>query len=456
MGFPEDFVWGVSTASYQIEGAAYEDGKGLSVWDVFCRRPGAVWSGHTGDVACDHYHRWRDDVALMQSLGIPAYRLSVSWPRVLPEGTGAVNEKGLSFYERLVDALVGAGIEPWVMLFHWDYPQALFQRGGWLNPDSPGWFADYAALVVERLSDRVSHWFTIEEPPCFIGLGHQTGEHAPGIRLGLSQVLQAGHHALLAHGKGVQAIRADARTTPLVGLVPAGQCYYPATDGDADVEAARRLTFSVADRTCFHHAWWLDPIYLGRYPEDGLAFYRADAPQVAPGDMETIRQPLDFCAINYYSGHAAEAGPDGAPRVLPRPPGYPMTTQSDWAITPSGIYWTARFFHERYGLPIVVTENGHQNNDYVMLDGKVHDPQRIDYTRRHLLELERAMGDGVPVEGYFHWTIMDNFEWAFGYKVRVGLVYTDYTTLERVPKDSAYWYKKVIETNGASLRAEPG
>ncbi len=456
MPFPEDFTWGVSAASYQIEGAACEDGKGLSVWDVFSHRPGAVWSGHTGDVACDHYHRWREDVALMRRLGFGAYRFSISWPRVLPEGTGRVNEKGIGFYDRLVDELLDAGIQPWIVLFHWDYPYELFKRGGWLNPDSPGWFAEYARVVVERLSDRVAHWFTILEPACFIGLGHHTGEHAPGLRLGFGQVLEAGHNTLLAHGKAVRVLRECATQDVSVGLVPAGSRYCPVTDEEQDVEAARELTFRAAEGSVFSYTWWLDPVFFGRYPADGLEIYGEDVPDVAEGDMELISEPIDVCALNCYTSRLARADADGRPEVVPHPPGYPMTSQGDWAIVPRGIYYASRFLYERYGHPIVVTENGHQNNDFIMSDGRVHDPQRVDYIRGHLLQLERAIDDGVPVRGYFHWTIMDNFEWAFGYKVRVGLVYTDFQTLERTPKDSAYYYRKVMETNGACLHEEPG
>jgi len=453
MAFPKDFVWGAAAASYQLEGGAFEDGKGLSVWDVFCRKEGAVWQGHTGDVACDHYHRYREDVALMKALGLKGYRLSISWPRVLPEGVGAVNEKGLDFYERLVDELLAAGVEPWVTLFHWDYPFELFCRGGWLSPDSPAWFAEYTRAVVERLSDRVSHWMTLNEPQCFIGLGHQTGIHAPGLRLGMMEVLRAAHNALLAHGMSVQAIRAGAKSEPQVGMAPASRVCVPASEEPADVEAARRAMFSVASRDMFNNTWWLDPIFFGRYPEDGLELFGRDAPEVRQGDMETISQPLDFFGCNIYNGRTVRAGEDGRPEGVPLPPGYAITHQGDWPVVPASLYWGPRFFYERYGLPVVITENGHQNLDSVALDGRVHDPQRIDYLNRYLLELERAVGDGVDVRGYFTWTIMDNFEWAYGYKIRVGLVYVDYTTLERVPKDSFYWYRKVIATNGASLHS---
>ena len=455
MGFPEDFVWGSATASYQVEGGAKADGKGPSVWDTFCRREGAVWSGQNGDVTCDHYHLWRRDVALMKEIGLKGYRFSISWPRVMPEGTGKVNEPGLAFYDRLVDELLAAGIAPYVTLFHWDYPYELYCRGGWLNPASSDWFADYTAAVVERLSDRARHWMTLNEPQCFIGLGHQTGEHAPGDKLRLAEVLRAGHNALLAHGKAVQAIRAGARSAPTIGYAPVGVVKMPASDGARDVEAARAATFSVTAKNCFNNTWWTEPVLNGHYPEDGLELFGTDAPRVADGDMETIRQPLDFFGVNIYHGEFVRAGEDGRAQVVPLPQGHGLTAYR-WPVTPQALYWGPRFFYERYGLPVLVTENGMSGIDWVALDGQVHDPQRIDYTRRYLLELRRAAEAGVPVRGYFHWSLMDNFEWAQGFKERFGLVHVDFETLKRTPKDSAAWYSRVIAGNGAALDEECG
>jgi beta-glucosidase len=450
-GFPASFTWGVASAAYQVEGAPLEDGKGPSVWDMFCRKPGAVWRGQNGDIACDHYHRYREDVALLRELGIPAYRFSISWPRVLPEGVGQVNQKGIDFYQRLVDALVEAGIQPWVTLFHWDYPLALYRRGGWLNRDSADWFAEYAALLAERLSDRVTHWMTLNEPQCFIGLGLQDGYHAPGDRLRFDEVLLAGHHALLAHGRAVQAIWASARSKPSIGFAPVGVTCMPATEAPADVEAARQSMFSVTRADCFLNTWWMDPIFLGRYPEDGLALYGDAAPRVRAGDMQTIAQPLDFFGVNIYHGTFVRAGADGAPESVPLPPGYPKTTQDFWPITPAALYWGPKLFYERYGLPVVITENGQQNADVVSLDGRVHDPQRIDFLQRYLRELRRACTEGVPIRGYFQWCFTDNFEWAMGDAIRVGIVFTDYPTQRRIPKDSAYWYRDVIRSNGTNL-----
>ncbi len=449
MSFPKDFVWGAAAASYQVEGAAYADGKGLSVWDVMCRWPGKVWEGNTGDVACDHYHRYQEDARLMGEIGLKAYRLSICWPRVLPEGSGAVNPPGLAFYDRLVDALLENGVQPCVTLFHWDYPYALYCRGGWLNRDSADWFADYTAVIVDALSDRVSHWMTQNEPQCYIGLGHQTGVHAPGVQLPFASVLLAAHHSLLAHGKAVQVIRARAKSKPVIGAAPVGVVKVPASESPADIEAARRATFSIVARDCFNNTWWADPMILGQYPEDGLALFGADVPEIRPGDMETICQPLDFYGVNIYTGQVVRAAADGWEPV--RGDDGPPLTAMDWRVVPAALYWGPRFLYERYRLPLAVTENGMANCDWVHLDGQVHDPQRIDYIRRYLREYRRAIGDGVPGKAYFVWSIMDNFEWAYGYSRRFGIIYVDYPSGRRILKDSAHWYRDVIATNGANL-----
>ena len=456
MSFRNDFVWGAAAASYQIEGAWNEDGKGLSVWDMLTRQKGSIWEGNTGNVACDHYHRYKEDVALMAEIGLQAYRLSVSWPRVMPQGTGAVNAAGIGFYDRLVDELLAKGIEPWVTLFHWDYPYDLFLRGGWLNPDSSQWFADYTAAVVDRLSDRVSHWMTLNEPQCFIGLGHLGGEHshAPGLRLGLHEVLIAAHNCLLAHGRAAQTIRARARKTPVIGWAPVGVTYYPATDSAADITAAREATLSVYGDNFWNNTWFGDPVVLGRYPEQGLKAYGDAVPKVKPGDFDIIKQPVDFYGLNIYSGTPIKAGPDGKPVVVPFPPGHPHT-HFVWKRSPDALYWGPKILGDHYKLPVVITENGLSNCDWVSLDGKVHDPQRIDFLRRYLLALRSAASDGVDIRGYFQWSIMDNFEWAEGYKHRFGLIHIDYETQKRTLKDSAFWYRNVIRTNGESLDETP-
>lgn len=460
MRFPENFSWGVAAAAYQIEGAAVEDGKGLSVWDTFCRQPGKILDGHSGDVACDHYHRYREDVAIMKSIGVRAYRLSVSWPRVMPSGTGAVNEKGLSFYDRLVDELLENGIEPWVTLFHWDYPHELFCRGGWLNRDSADWFADYAKVVADRLSDRVSRWMTINEPQVFIGFGHVAGTHAPGLKLSTADALRAGHHVLLAHGKGVQALRAHARQVLQIGWAPVGVVSLPPADAsEADIHAARTAMFSVDGgdsaamgfgANVWSNTWWGDPVVFGHYPEDGIRAAGAAMPVIAAGDMETISQPIDFHGTNIYTGSIYQEGPGGAPVRVPHAAATPLTAFK-WPVVPASLRWGPRFLHERYKLPVVITENGLSLADWVSLDGKVHDPQRIDFLQRYLRELHLAIDDGAEVDGYFQWSIMDNFEWAEGYKQRFGLVHVDYETQRRTLKDSASWYRDVIASNGGSL-----
>ena len=450
MSFPSNFTWGAATSSYQIEGAARAEGRGPSVWDGFCRLPGRVFEGHHGDVACDHYHRWATDVALMKEIGLQAYRFSIAWPRVLPEGTGPVNAPGLAFYDRLIDGLLAAGIEPWVTLFHWDYPTALYRRGGWLNADSPRWFADYTRVVVERLSDRVTNWMTLNEPQCFIGLGHHKGEHAPGDRLEIPSLLCAAHNVLLAHGLSVQTIRAHARKKPRIGWAPTGDIPIPATDRPADLAAARESYWAVSGTDVWNQAWWMEPVMRGRYPENGLQAYGATVPPYTEDEMRTIAQPLDFFGLNIYNGYFVRAGADGRPERLPHEPGLP-TTHNQWRITPPALRWGPRWVHERYGLPIVITENGMAGHDRVALDGTVPDAHRIDFLARYLGEFRRAASDGVPVTGYFQWSLLDNFEWAEGYRYRFGLVHVDYATQQRTLKDSARWYGGVIRQNGANL-----
>ena len=450
MSFPEGFVWGAASSAYQIEGASLEDGKGTSVWDVFVRRPGAIWEGHSGKVACEHYHRYQQDVALLRELGIGAYRFSISWPRVIPDGVGGVNAAGLGFYDRLVDALLAAGVTPYATLFHWDYPYELHRRGGWLNPDSPRWFGDYATVVAERLSDRVTRWLTLNEPQVFLQLGYLDGTDAPGERLGFDEALQAAHHVLLAHGTAVQAIRSASRGPSLVGAAPVGPVYYPATEEEADVEAARTATFAVTERNLWSHTWFSDPLVRKAYPVDGLALFGPDAPQVGANDMDLIGQPLDFYGVNVYHGTPVRAGTNGASERVPLPDGYPRSNYR-WPVTPEALSWAPRFLQERYGLPILITENGMSGLDWRALDGGVHDPQRIDFLSRYLRALGRTIDAGVDVRGYFHWSLTDNFEWAEGYQHRFGLVHVDFQTQERTIKDSGYWYRDVIATNGADL-----
>lgn len=452
MSFSKNFVWGTATAAYQIEGSMAADGKGRSVWDDYSHGLGksVIWEQDTGDIACDHYRRYREDVALMREMELKAYRFSISWPRVIPQGVGAVNAVGLAFYDKLVDELLAAGIDPWVTLFHWDYPSALFARGGWLNPESSDWFAEYASVVVEKLSDRVTNWMTLNEPQCFIMLGHLAGSQAPGLKLDVKQTLQAGHHALIAHGNAVQAIRAGAKMTPKIGWAPAGVIKVPATESDRDIEAARTETFAMRDGNMWNNTWWADPVVFGHYPEDGLTAYGQDAPFFTDAEMKTISQPLDFFGSNIYNGQIFRATDTARPEKVDTVPGHPLTTY-EWKMMPEVLYWGPRFFHERYQLPIVITENGCSTTDWVCLDGKVHDPGRIDFIHRYLLQLKRAATEGIPIEGYHLWTLMDNFEWHQGHKIRMGMIHVDFGTQQRTLKDSALWYRDVIRSNGDNL-----
>jgi len=449
--FPTDFAWGVATAAYQIEGAASQDGRSPSIWDDFSRQPGATFEGHTGDVACDHYHRYREDVELMRSLGARAYRFSISWTRVLPEGRGQVNEKGLDFYSRLLDELLRAGVTPFATLFHWDYPRALFAKGGWAERDSADWFADYASLIVKRFGDRVLHWMTHNEPNIHILLGHVLGLHAPGLKLPPEKAFVAAHNCLRAHGKAAQAIRAAARpaTHPEIGCAFGFFGYHPASASPDDLAAAAELTFAAAEKTLGCPAWWLDPLLRGAYPADGLATHAAHLPPQFEKDLAEIHQPQDFLGLNIYSSGPARRGADGKPEAAKLPPGYPRAA-TDWQpITPQALYYGPRFVYGRYQLPIYITENGLPVRDQLFLDGSIHDAQRIDYLQRALVRLADAVREGVPVRGYFHWSMFDNFEWADGYKQRFGLVYVDFESQRRVPKDSFAFYRDIIRSNGA-------
>ena len=443
--FPENFIWGAAMSDWQIEGAADEDGKGLSIWDTAARN-----IGESLDIACDHYHRYEEDFDLMREVGLQAYRLAVSWPRILPEGVGQVNKKGLDFYDSVVDALLERQIEPWIDLFHWGYPEALYRRGGWLNRESADWFADFVAVVVDRLSDRVRGWLTINEPQCFVGLGHLTAVNPPCLKLPMVDLLRVGHHALLAHGKGVQSIHAHTRQKPLVGAALVGVISTPATACPTDIEAARLATFSVADNI-WSNTWYADPMLKGTYPEDGLRFYAPATPPIHPGDMETICQPLDFYGVNIYHSNCVRASANGnGYEGLPFSVGMASTSMK-WPVTPEALYWGPKFLYERYKLPILITENGLSNVDWVHVDGHIHDTQRIDFITRYLREYKRAIADGVEAMGYFHWTFLDNYEWPNGYNPRFGLVYVNYQTQERILKESARWYKQIIDSNGAVL-----
>ena len=427
--FPSDFVWGAATAAYQVEGAATEDGRGESIWDRFSATPGKVVNGHTGAVACDTYHRYAEDIGLMRSLGIGAFRLSVAWPRILPEGRGRVNQAGLDFYDRLVDDLLANGLDPYVTLYHWDLPQVLEDRGGWPARETVEAFTEYTEVVVSRLGDRVRHWITQNEPWVASWLGYGLGVHAPG-RKSDSDALAAGHHILVAHGRAAEVLRREAPASEVgiaIDLVP----MYPFSDNEADVEAAHR-------EDGFRNRWFLDAV-LGRgYPEDMLERYAEILPPIADGDLETIAAPLDFLGINYYTRNVVRAGvgevaTEGAEH-----------TDMGWEVYPDGLRDLLVRLHAEYELPdLYITENGAAFPDS-RNNGTVPDPRRIAYLGGHLDAVASAIADGVPVRGYFLWSLLDNFEWAFGYSRRFGIVYVDFETLERVPKDSFAWYRDFI------------
>jgi len=440
--FPEGFVWGVATASYQIEGGYEADGKGESIWDRFCRTPGKVLNGDTGDVACDHYHRYREDIALMQEIGLKGYRFSVAWPRIFPQGRGPLNRAGLDFYDRLVDGLLDAGIQPFVTLYHWDLPQALQDHGGWANRDTVYAFRDYTAAVAQRLGDRVVHWITHNEPWVVAFLGHESGIHAPGIT-DLSTAVQVSHHLLLSHGEATRVLREHGSERTQVGIVCNISPVQPASEGEEDRAAARRFDGHL-------NRWFLDPVFVGTYPEDMMAWYGDRAPEVQEGDMEIISEKMDFLGVNYYSRSVMAADPEGGflqvRGVKPKGSEY---TEMDWEIYPEGLYGTLKRVHRDYEVPFLyVTENGAAFADELGPDGRVCDPRRVAYLHDHFVQAHRAIREGIPLAGYFIWSLMDNFEWSFGYSRRFGITYVDYPTQQRILKRSGRWVGEVIEANG--------
>ncbi|MDH3214048.1 MAG: GH1 family beta-glucosidase [Myxococcales bacterium] len=434
--FPSDFVWGAATAAYQIEGAVDADGRGESIWDRFSHTPGRTLNGETGDVACDHYHRFREDVTIMRDLGVEAYRFSIAWPRIIPDGTGRVNQAGLDFYDRLVHELLEAGITPFPTLYHWDLPQPLEDAGGWPLRATAHAFAEYAAVVGERLGDRVKDWWTINEPWCVAELGYRYGDHAPG-RHDPHDALAASHHVLLAHGLGMQALRA-AIPAAQVGIVTNHDFRVPRSDHVSDRRASE-LGHAVNSR------WYLDPIYLGEYPELAVHHHRWDQEQIFPGDMEIISSPVDHHGINYYTRTIErDEGVDDLERPQPIVEAALPRTTMGWEIYPDGLRDLLVRLNNDYNLPSVyITENGAAFPDEV-IDGEVHDSNRTEFLQRHLAAAAEAMNAGVPLSGYFVWSLMDNFEWARGYGQRFGLVHVDYDTQKRTLKDSANWYRAML------------
>lgn len=436
LSLPQDFLWGAATAAYQIEGAWDADGKGENIWDHFCHTPGKIENGDTGDVACDHYHRWRQDIAFMQEIGLQAYRFSISWARILPEGRGQINQAGLDFYSRLVDGLLEAGITPFATLYHWDLPQALQDDGGWPARPTAEAFVDYADIVSRHLGDRVKHWMTINEPWVVATMGYLQGIFAPG-HYDLDEMLRSAHHLLLAHGWSMPVLQEN--SSGAAGIVLNLTPMVPASPSPAD-RAAAWFSDGAFNR------WYLDPLAGRGYPADIVKQYDRAMDFIQPGDMEIIATPIDFLGVNYYTRHIIRS------TTLPEDENLPPTveptgeyTDMDWEVHPESLYDLLGRLHFQYRFPaLYVTENGRACADRPDADGQVHDPERISYLRRHFEAAARAIRMGAPLKGYFVWSLMDNFEWASGYSKRFGLIYVDYETQERIFKDSARWYRAVI------------
>ena len=439
LNFPAGFKWGCATASYQIEGAVKEDGRGPTNWDVFCHTPGRVANGDTGDVACDSYHRYGEDIALLKNLGVRGYRMSIAWSRIFPEGRGAPNQKGVDYYNRVIDGLLAAGIQPYVTMFHWDLPQAL--PGGWQNRDTAYAFADYAGYMAGRLSDRVKNIMTVNELRCFTDLGHLQGVHAPGMKLDPAAANQVRHHGVLAHGLGVQAIRAHAKPGTQVGIADNTTFYVPVIETPEHIAAAKKATR-------VENAMFLTAIMEGRYIDEYLHSQGAAAPKVQAGDFKAIGSPLDFLALNIYAPEwvRADNGPSGyahIPHIASSP-----RMASPWLIVgPEVAYWGVRQVSELWGPKVLyISENGASADDPVT-NGRIDDADRVMYLRNYVTSFHRAVAEGYPLKGYFLWSLMDNFEWADGYTKRFGVHYTDFATQRRIPKLSAAWYKEVIREN---------
>jgi len=449
--FPTGFVWGTSTAAYQIEGAVTEDGRGRSIWDTFCHTPGAVLHGDLGDVACDHYHRMAEDVGLMAGLGLGGYRFSISWPRIQPEGSGQINQRGIDHYRRLVDQLRRQGIAPVATLYHWDLPQALEDRGGWPERSTADRFADYAVAVAEAI-EGVERWITINEPWVAAHEGYSLGSHAPG-RKDFRAALAASHHLLLAHGRAVRRIREAQHDASPVGITLNLIPVLAASSKDEDRDAAERVDG-------YHNRWYLDPLFRGSYPDDMVRLYERSMPLdfIQPADFAEIAAPLDFLGVNYYNRTAVQAreATDGRDAtalettldaVTARRPELPVTAKG-WPVEPAGLRdILVRLSKEYTSVPLYVTENGASYYDYVDPEGQVKDPERVAYLRDHIAATHQAICDGADVRGYFCWSLLDNFEWDDGYSQRFGLVWVDYRTQQRIPKTSAHWYGRIAQTN---------
>ena len=442
--FPKDFLWGCATSAYQIEGSPLADGAGASVWHRFSHTPGRVQDGDTADVSCDHYRRYESDVDLMHSLGLNAYRFSIAWGRVLPDGIGRINAAGLDFYERLVDRLLSRGIQPMVTLFHWDLPAALDDRGGWLNRDIAKWFAEYADVVFRRLDDRVQYWTTLNEPWVVVDGGYLHGVLAPGHR-NVYEAPLASHHLLMAHGAAVQAYRATGRNK--IGLVVNIEPKYPASQADADLAATRRAE-------AYMNRQYLEPALLGTYPEELVEVFGNAWPKWPASDLQLIRQPIDYLGVNYYTRSVVRFDLNAWPlKAMPVKQKQHTHTETGWEVFPQGLTDTLLWIRDNYGNPpVYITENGAAFFDPPQVEGSLlEDPLRVDYLRKHITAVYNAIQRGADIRGYFAWSLLDNFEWAYGFSKRFGLVHMNYETLERTMKASAHFYSKVIASNGAAL-----
>ena len=438
--FPPNFLWGCATASYQVEGAVDEDGRGATIWDTFSHTRGKTFHGDTGDVATDSYHLYKEDIQLLKNLGVTGHRLSIAWSRIFPSGTGQPNEKGIAYYDRVVDGLLKNGITPFVTLFHWDLPQAL--PGGWQSRDTSKAFGDYAAYVSKRLSDRVQHFFTTNEFVCFTDLGYRIGQFAPGLRLPPAQANQVRHHGILAHGLAVQAIRANSPATTQIGLAENANVYVPVIETDEHIKAARRATRE-------GNAPFLTALMEGKYTDAYLQGEGANAPKVEPGDMKIIGSPLDFVGLNVYTPTYVRAASNPLGYVEEQRPTSSPHMASPWLyIGPESIYWAVRNVSDVWKpKALYITENGCSSDDVPNASGHIEDTDRVMYLRNHLTHLHRAAAEGYPIKGYFLWSLLDNYEWADGYSKRFGVHYVDFKTQKRTPKLSAEWYREVIAKN---------
>lgn len=440
MEFCKDFLWGAATSSYQIEGAVKEDGRNPSIWDIYSHVDGKIFDGTTGDIACDHYHRYKQDIKLMSEMGIKAYRFSVSWSRILPNGIGQVNEKGIAFYSSLIDELLKYNIKPFLTLYHWDLPYSLYLKGGWKNRDIALWFCEYATVIAQRFGDRVKDFITVNEPSVFLGCGCKDGVHAPFEKLCNLDLLYMAHNVHRAHGYALKAIKENVKDAH-VSISFTTDPIIPNTQTDIDKERAYEENFKCDfSNFIWSDSFWADPVFLGKYPKEIIDNYPTFNP--SDEDMKIISEPLDFIGLNIYRGKHMK----GWERKIGA-----SHTEIGWDVTPLALKYGPLEFYKRYKKPIYITENGLSCHDWVSLDGKVHDPNRIDFLNRYLLALKEAVKEGCDIKGYFQWSLMDNYEWAMGYQSRFGLIYIDYENQKRIPKDSYYWYKDVIKNNGRNL-----